>query len=96
MSLPRHLINRLTNLHDREVVISNHCNWRKNKPLTGRVIGWSFDKDNDDEPLVEVRFSSDLPEGWAGQTDNVVLDQVQLATQPLAISTCQRPLVSGC
>jgi hypothetical protein len=92
-SLSRRLIKRLNRLHDCEVVIADHPNWRRNKPLTGRVIGWSFDTQEDDEPLVEVRFSRDLPEGWANQTDNVVLAQVQLATSPLAIPVCQRSLV---
>jgi hypothetical protein len=94
MALSRRLIKQLNRLHDCEVVITDHPNWRRNKPLTGRVIGWSFDRQEDDEPLVEIRFSSDLPEGWAGQTDNVVLAQIQLANEPpLKISTCQRSLV---
>lgn len=92
MALSRSTIRRLTRLHDREVVIIDHPNWRRNKPLTGRVIGWSYDREQDDEPLVEVRFSSDLPESWAGQIDNLSLNQIQLANQPVAISTCQRPL----
>jgi hypothetical protein len=90
MTLSKGLINRLTNLHDCEVVISDMSNWKRNRPLVGRVIGWSFDKENDDEPLVEVRYVNDMPEGWAGVTDNVCLSQVQLASKPFAISTCQR------
>jgi hypothetical protein len=93
MALSRSLIRRLTRLHDREVIITDHTNWRRNKPLTGRVIGWSFDKEHDDEPLVEVRYSSDLPESWAGQVDNLSLNQIQLANQPVAIPACQRKLV---
>lgn len=93
MTLSRSLIKHLNRLHDCEVVITDQPNWRKNKPLTGRVIGWSYDTQNDDEPLVEVRFSSDLPEGWSDGIDNVSLSQIQLVRQPMAIPACQRKLV---
>lgn len=90
MALSKALTNKLTSLHDREVVISDMSNWKKNRPLVARVIGWSYDKEQDDEPLVEVRYGSDLPQGWAGETDTVCLSQVQLASKPFAIATCQR------
>lgn len=90
MTLSKSLTNRLTSLHGREVVISDMSNWKKNRPLVARVIGWSYDKETDEEPYVEVRYGSDLPQGWAGETDTVGLSQVQLASKPFAVATCQR------
>jgi hypothetical protein len=92
MALSQSLTKRLFELHDREVVISDHRNWKRNKPLVGRVIGWSFDKEQDDEPMVDVRYGDDLPGGWAGETDTLLLSQVELANQPTAIANCQRHL----
>lgn len=90
--LSRSLIRRLTQLHDREIIVVGHPNWRKPEPLTARVIGWSYDAQNDDEPLVDVRFSSDLPKHWADQTDYILLSQVQSVRKPVAVPTCQRQL----
>lgn len=90
MTLSRLLADRLFELHDCEVVVSGMSNWKKDRPLIGRVTGWSFDKERDDEPLVELRYGSDLPEGWADQTDTVGLSHVQLVSQPSAIAICQR------
>jgi hypothetical protein len=95
-SLSRKLVRqlkRLTRLHNREIIVIDHPNWCKSKPLTGRIIGWSFDIETDDEPLIEVRYSSDLPKHWSEQTDYIHLAQIQLANEPLKISTCQRSLV---
>lgn len=93
MILKRSLINRLTRLHNQQVVV-DHPTWesyRKAVPtkklLTGRVIGWSFDSDDDDEPLLQVKYSSDLPEGWREETDNIQLSRVHPANRPIA--TCQ-------
>lgn len=74
-------INRLNQLHNCQVVIDHPTweRWHKDKPLTGRVIGWSFDDEQDEEPSVEIKYSSDLPTGWANETDTISLSRVRLA-----------------
>lgn len=96
MALTRSLMNRLSRMHNQQVVV-DHPTWEKyregttvhcKKLLTGRVIGWSFDNDDDDEPLLQVKYSSDLPVGWREETDNIRLSQIHPANRPIA--TCQR------
>lgn len=87
MALSRRLIKRCNSLFNQHVVIDNP-NWRtcielcsyKKRLLTGKVIGWSFDEAEDDEPLLIVKYDSSLPPTWADQTDFVRLSQVQLAS----------------
>jgi hypothetical protein len=73
-------INHLNQLHNCQVVI-DHPTWEAShkRPLTARVIGWTFDTDEDTEPFVEIKYSSDLPTGWANETDTISLSRVQLA-----------------
>jgi hypothetical protein len=87
MTLSRSLIKRCNSLFNQHVVVDDP-NWRtcerlrgyKKRLLTGKVIGWSFDEAEDDEPLVSVKYDSSLPAPWGDQADNVRLSQVQLAS----------------
>lgn len=73
-------INRLNQLHNCQVVI-DHPTWEASysRLLTGRVIGWTFDDEEDEEPFVEIKYSSDLPTGWANETDTISLSRVRPA-----------------
>jgi hypothetical protein len=95
----QHLIDRCNSLFNQEVIVSDHPNWRiyqkawsgqQKRLLTGRIIGWSWEIEDEDEPQLQIRYASDLPESWANQIDDVLLSQVELINQPTAIANCQR------
>lgn len=91
----RALLNRCNKLFYKQVVV-DHPAWEDVHPgklLTGQVIGWSFDREEDDEPVVEVKFPN-LPATWPNQRDFFRLSQVKPATKPVQIPTCQRRLVA--
>lgn len=94
----RALLNRCTKMHGKQVVLDCPA-WEylhAGKLLTGQVVGWSFDQTEDDEPLIEIKFSPNLPVTWANQRDFFRLSQVKPATKPVQIPTCQRRLVAYC
>lgn len=94
-SSKRRALNRCKKLFDKQVVV-DHPVWAHlypGKVLTGQIIGWSFDCEEDDEPLVEVKFPN-LPATWPNQRDFFRLSQVQLATKPVQVKTCQRRLAA--
>lgn len=87
MALSRSLIEHCNLLFNQHVVVDDP-GWRvckelyryKERFLTGKVIGWSFDETEDDEPILIVKYDSRFPATWADQTEFVRLSQVQLAS----------------
>ena len=77
MASSRSLIHQLTELYGRQVVVKIPF-WKGSKPLTGKVIGWIYDPETDKKPYVDVRYSDDLPSGWAKQVETCTLDQIQV------------------
>lgn len=70
------LIDRCNNLYNQQVKI-DHPNF-KGRLLTGRVVGWALDEDDEDEPTLIVKYDAYSPPGWRNIEDYVRLDQVEV------------------
>lgn len=70
------LIDRCNELYNQQVRVDHP--FSRDRLLTGRVVGWCFDEDQEDEPSLLVKFE---PCRWTGGhelEDYVRLDQVEV------------------